>query len=97
VSLHFKRPLAEWNTLLFGHIRLLESYFNQWIDIEGDLPRALRAGMENGVAKPNLLVEWRNRWHEFRFSNRSLDQAKANARFHYGHGGSSSATGSTIL
>ena len=26
VSLHFKRPLAEWNTLLFGHIGLLESY-----------------------------------------------------------------------
>ena len=28
----------------------------------------------------------RNRWHEFRFSNRSIAQAKANARFHYGLG-----------
>ena len=32
------------------------------------------------------LVSARNRWHEFRFSNRSIAQAKANARFHYGHG-----------
>ena len=28
----------------------------------------------------------RNRWHEFRFSNRSIAQAKANARAHYGLG-----------
>jgi cyclopropane-fatty-acyl-phospholipid synthase len=28
----------------------------------------------------------RNRWHEMRLSNRSIAQAKANARFHYGLG-----------
>jgi cyclopropane-fatty-acyl-phospholipid synthase len=32
------------------------------------------------------LVTIRNRWHEWRFSNRSIAQAKANARFHYGLG-----------
>ena len=28
----------------------------------------------------------RNRWHEWRFSNRSVRQAKANARYHHGLG-----------
>ncbi|MGC1816843.1 MAG: cyclopropane-fatty-acyl-phospholipid synthase family protein, partial [Casimicrobiaceae bacterium] len=32
------------------------------------------------------LVALRNRWHEARHSNRSIAQAKANARFHYGLG-----------
>jgi cyclopropane-fatty-acyl-phospholipid synthase len=36
--------------------------------------------------QPKLPVRLRNRWHEWRFSNRSLRQAKANARFHYGLG-----------
>ena len=34
----------------------------------------------------NPLVTARNRWHELRFSNRSIPQAKANARAHYGLG-----------
>jgi cyclopropane-fatty-acyl-phospholipid synthase len=35
---------------------------------------------------PNRLVRLRNRLHEMRFSNKSIAQAKANARFHYGLG-----------
>jgi cyclopropane-fatty-acyl-phospholipid synthase len=77
---------AEWNTLLFGHIGLLESYFAGTIDIEGDLRAFLKAGFRSDFTRPNPLVAVRNRWHESRFSNRSLSQAKANARFHYGLG-----------
>lgn len=47
----------------------------------------LRAGFASGFANvPNPLIAMRNHWHEFRYSNRSLNQAKANARFHYGLG-----------
>ena len=41
------------------------------------------AGFDNDT---NMLVSLRNRWHELRYSNRSIAQAKANARFHYGLG-----------
>lgn len=82
----FRTPGAEWRTLAFGHIGLLESYFDGSIDIEGDLRALLRAGLESRFALPNPLVSLRNRWHERRYSNRSLAQAKSNARFHYGLG-----------
>ena len=82
----FKKHRAEWNTVLFGHIGLLESYFTQTIDIEGSLAAVFRAGMDSGYDTPNPLVAIRNWWHELRFSNRSLARAKANARFHYGLG-----------
>ena len=83
----FKNRRAEWNALLFGHVGLMESYSSQIMDVEGSLPLALRAGMDMTLdQKPNPLVSLRNRWHEFRFSNKSHAQAKANARFHYGLG-----------
>jgi cyclopropane-fatty-acyl-phospholipid synthase len=72
---------------LFGHIGLLESYFDGDIDVEGDFGSAFRVGLEGRLAnQPNFLVRLRNSWHEWRFSNRSFAQAKANARFHYGLG-----------
>ena len=86
VSVVFRNRTAEWNTLLFGHIGLLESYFAGTIDIEGDLRAFLKAGFQSDFTWPNPFVAIRNRWHEFRFSNRSLARAKANARFHYGQG-----------
>lgn len=83
----FKGRWAEWNALLFGHVGLMEAYSNQSMDIEGSLQLALRAGLDMTLdKKPNPLVSLRNRWHEFRFSNKSHAQAKANARFHYGLG-----------
>lgn len=85
-TVEFRTARAEWNTLLFGHIGLLESYFGGTIDIAGDLRDFLKAGFQSDFTLPNPLVAIRNRWHEFRFSNRSLAQAKANARFHYGLG-----------
>lgn len=84
--LNVKRSRAEWRLLLFGHIGLLESYFDGSLDVDGDIAAGLRAGLDGDFARPNPLVAIRNWWHELRFSNRSLDQAKANARIHYGLG-----------
>jgi cyclopropane-fatty-acyl-phospholipid synthase len=71
---------------LFGHIGLLESWFDGDLDLEGDVGRAFAAGMASGFDAPTLLVKLRNRWHEWRFSNASAAQAKENARFHYALG-----------
>jgi cyclopropane-fatty-acyl-phospholipid synthase len=82
----FRTAAAERRAALFGHIGLLESYFAGEVDIEGSLAAALAAGISGGYASPNPLVAIRNRWHEFRFSNASWAQAKANARLHYALG-----------
>jgi len=87
VHFRFKTTGAQWSTICFGHIGILESYFDQTLDIEGDFGRAFAAGLESGVShKPGLLVCLRNQWHELRLGNRSTAQAKANARFHYALG-----------
>ena len=71
---------------LFGHIGLLESYFDGDIDIEGSVGKAMAAGMMGGMDKPLPLVRIRNWWHEFRFGNGPWQQAKLNAHFHYALG-----------
>jgi cyclopropane-fatty-acyl-phospholipid synthase len=82
-----RKRAAELRTALFGHIGLIESYFDGDVDIEGDLGAAFRVGLEGGFAhNPNALIVIRNHWHELRFSNRSIAQARKNARFHYGLG-----------
>ena len=87
VTIRFKSRQAELRVLLFGHVGLLESYFDQSIDIEGDIAAAFRAAMDSGFGNStSRLVAIRNWWHELRFSNRSLAQAKANANFHYALG-----------
>ncbi|HXX84041.1 MAG TPA: cyclopropane-fatty-acyl-phospholipid synthase family protein [Casimicrobiaceae bacterium] len=86
-TLRFNSAAAERRVVLFGHIGLLEGYFDGLIDIEGRFQLAARAAFDAGFDDdPNALVGLRNRWHEFRFSNRSIAQAKANARYHYGLG-----------
>src|SRR5258708_13338675 len=71
----------------FGHAVFLEAHSNGDIDSEGSSGHAFRAGMDAGFdGEPTLLVKVRNWWHEFRYSNASIAQAKANARFHYGPG-----------
>jgi cyclopropane-fatty-acyl-phospholipid synthase len=86
--MHFRDARALRRIALFGHVGLLESYFDGDLDIEGDLRSAFRAAFDSGYAGTgkNPLVSLRNRWHERRFSNRSIVQAKTNARFHYGLG-----------
>jgi cyclopropane-fatty-acyl-phospholipid synthase len=82
----FRTPGAQRRTAAFGHIGLLESYFERELDIEGSLGAAMAVGMEGGMTNPNRLVAIRNRWHEFRFSNASWDRARKNAEFHYALG-----------
>ncbi|HUQ24984.1 MAG TPA: class I SAM-dependent methyltransferase, partial [Burkholderiales bacterium] len=85
-TLSFRRPRAYWRTALFGHVGLLESYFDGDLDIDGSLQKALEAGMEAGVDSPNLLLRGLNRLHEFLHSNSSWMRAKHNAEFHYALG-----------
>ena len=79
----FRNPRAYWRIAAFGHIGLLESYFDGDIDIEGNLAKALAAGMQGGLDRQNHLVRLRNWWHEFLHTNVSLGQARHNAEFHY--------------
>ena len=85
-TLVFNRAAAYARIAAFGHIGLLESYFDGDLDCEGSLGQALAVGLEGGIARFNPLVAVRNRWHELRFSNRDWAQAKKNAQFHYALG-----------
>jgi cyclopropane-fatty-acyl-phospholipid synthase len=83
-TLRFRTRRAEFLPALFGHTALLEAYFAGELDVDGNFAMAFRTAMDaksDGHAHP--LVHIRNRWHEFRFSNASIAQAKANAEFHY--------------
>lgn len=87
VHLHFKTASAQWRVIAFGHVGFLEAYFNGQLDADGDLGQAFRIGFQSRFdRKPAPLVSLRNWWHEWRLSNRTIAQAKANARFHYAHG-----------
>ena len=85
-SVRFKDRGVELGIVAFGHIGMLEGYFDGSIDVEGDFRAALHAGMYSGLDSATPLVAHRNRWHEFRKSNASRGQAKKNARAHYGLG-----------
>jgi cyclopropane-fatty-acyl-phospholipid synthase len=86
-KLVFHRPRrVALRAALFGHVGLLESWFDGDVDLEGDLHSAFRVGFSSELMRPNLLVSLRNRWHEWRYSNGSAAQARANARFHYALG-----------
>jgi len=83
-TIRFRSKRAEMMPALFGHVAILEGYFNGDIDVDGDLAMGFRAAMDaQSDANGHPLVRLRNRWHEFRFGNRSIPQAKANASFHY--------------
>ena len=85
--IRFRTRRAELRVLRYGHVGLLEGYFDGDVDVDGDIALAFRAALAGELsARPNALVRLRNRWHEVRFSNRSIAQAKANARAHYGLG-----------
>jgi cyclopropane-fatty-acyl-phospholipid synthase len=82
----FRNDRALRRVAAFGHIGLLEAYFDGDVDVEGSLALALAAGMVGGMDRAMPLVRIRNFWHEWRFSNASWSQAKDNARFHYALG-----------
>ena len=88
-TLKFRTARAEWRTLVFNHIGLLDSFFDQEIDLEGDMGAALRMAMQSSFEKKgagNPLVRLRNWWHEFTRSNKTLAQARANSFEHYALG-----------
>ncbi len=83
----FHSDAALLATFTRGHIGLLESYFDQSVDVQGDLGAAFAAAMAAGFDLPSgPLDALENRLHEWGHSNCSPAQAKANARAHYGLG-----------
>ena len=82
-TLLFRSERALRRAALYGHVGMLEAYFDGELDIEGSLAKALAAGMEAGADQPTWLVRLRNRWHELAHANASRRQAKENAEFHY--------------
>jgi cyclopropane-fatty-acyl-phospholipid synthase len=78
----FRHPRAYWRVAAFGHVGLLEAYFDGDVDVEGSLPKALAAGME-GQMDGTPFTWIRNRWHELTHSNAARSQARANAEAHY--------------
>jgi len=85
-TLAFRSGAAELAMATFGHVGLLDAYFDGDVDVEGDFRAMVRMGFAAGFDGENALVSARNRWHERTRSNASREQAKANARFHYGIG-----------
>jgi cyclopropane-fatty-acyl-phospholipid synthase len=85
-TLRFRTRRAQWLLGLYGHIGLLEAFFNGDLDVDGDFRALMRAGMTGKSAKSNPLVTARNRWHERTLGNRTREMAKRNARFHYALG-----------
>jgi cyclopropane-fatty-acyl-phospholipid synthase len=85
-SMVFRTDAALLQAFSRGHLGLLESYFDQSLDVQGDLGAALAAGMLSGLDGPKTLITAENSLHELRYSNHSPAQAKANARAHYGLG-----------
>lgn len=70
----------------FGHVGLLESWFDGEVEVEGSLAKAMEVGMQSDITASRPLVWLRNRWHELRFSNRGWAQARRNAEAHYALG-----------
>ena len=83
----FRTDAAFLSALMRGHMGLLEAYFDQTVDVEGDLGAAFAAGLASGFDKQfTAFGDVENRLHELRYSNRSAARAKANAQAHYGLG-----------
>lgn len=68
-----------------GHMGLLESYFDQTLDVEGDFGTVFAAGLAAGIdTRLDVLSRLENGLHELRHSNRDIERARGNARAHYG-------------
>jgi len=86
-TLVFRSDAALLATITRGHIGLLEAYFDEQVDVDGDLGAAFATGLGADIEpRFNMLTSVENGLHEWRHSNRSPAQAKANARAHYGLG-----------
>jgi cyclopropane-fatty-acyl-phospholipid synthase len=83
-TLAFRNSRPFWRIAAFGHVGMLEAYFDDDLDVEGSLPKALAAGMEGGLDRRGGPLLWlRNRWHELTHSNAARARARRNAEAHY--------------
>jgi cyclopropane-fatty-acyl-phospholipid synthase len=85
-AIRFRSRAAERRIAAQAHVGMLEGYIEGEIEVDGDLNAAFRAGLGGAVNAKRPVVALRNRWHELRYSNATREQAKANARAHYGLG-----------
>ena len=86
-SIRFCSDAALRSVVARGQMGLLESYFDQDVEVDGDFGAALTAGLGSGLDQhAALLTKAENRLHELRHSNHSAQKAKENARNHYGMG-----------
>jgi cyclopropane-fatty-acyl-phospholipid synthase len=84
-TLAFRSDAALLATLTRGHLGLLESYFDGEVDVAGSLHAAFATGLMAQLdPRFNPIDPLQNNLLEWRQSNRSFEQAKANARAHYG-------------
>src|SRR3989442_9148644 len=65
-TLVFRDARAYWRIAAFGHIGLLEAYFDCALDIEGNLADAMAAGLEGGMDPPKLPARVPNWWPQTR-------------------------------
>ena len=80
----FRDSAAYWRIFAYGHVGVLEAYFDGQLEIEGSLAKTLAAGMQGGMDQRGGPLIWlRNRWHELTHSNSARSQARANAEAHY--------------
>jgi cyclopropane-fatty-acyl-phospholipid synthase len=87
VALTFRNARGIRRAAMYGHVGLFEAYFDGDLDIDGDIALVFRAGMDSKYGDGrHPLIRIRNAWHEFRYGNKSIDQAKWNARYHYALG-----------
>jgi len=83
----FRSDAALLSVFARGHMGLLEAYFDQQVDVQGDFGAALAAGVVSGLDMNfRTWNQIENKLHERQHSNRSIAQAKVNARAHYGLG-----------
>jgi cyclopropane-fatty-acyl-phospholipid synthase len=84
-TLVFRNDAALLAALTRGHIGLLEAFFDQDVDVEGSLNAAFATGLMADIdPRFNPIDPLENNLLEWRRSNRSIEQARANARAHYG-------------
>ncbi len=97
-AVRFRTRAPSWRIAAFGHVGLLEAYFDGDVDIEGSLREGARRrhGRRHRLRRTRS-SRMRNRWHELPHSNaQRASRRSENAEFHYALGPSSTSSGSTI-
>jgi len=91
LSIRFKSVGAEIRTALFTDMGLLDGYFDQTIDIHGDIAALVKLDAHaaedlttknSGGPHANPLNRLRNWWHKVRHDARTAAQSTANAEAH---------------